>query len=224
MKKILCVASVLATLIGTANAVELKPYIGLEGSYSKTKFDNYFINNYQPIAENRENNANIGLNAGVKVNLSDKFYVGGEGYLSTGNLIDQDETYTYAINKDDIEKIKLNQYAGLRINGGYEFNQYLSAFGFIGLNVNYYESEYTDTDSSDYYHSTFDEIILSPSIGFGLSYNITKNFEAKLSYEFTKFTVEDKALGKYQAHWNEAVDKDVDIKVNTVRVGLNYLF
>ena len=52
MKKILTTALILGALYGVANATEIKPYVGLQGSYSSIEFKNYFLNDDYSINKN----------------------------------------------------------------------------------------------------------------------------------------------------------------------------
>ena len=224
MKKILTTALVLGALYGTANATELKPYIGLQGSRSNTEFKNYFLNADNSINKNESKNFTGGAVAGLKLGLNENFYVGAEAYINLGYLIDESKTYSYP-GERWTEEISLSNPYGLRFDAGYKVNNF-SAFAFAGLNANYYTSKYNyDEYGVSYFHSNeWSQTVFAPSIGLGISYNITKNIEAKLSYEYSKFTVEDELLKKYQDFFNDDINGDVDMKVSTIRLGVNYLF
>ena len=174
--------------------------------------------------KNESKNFTGGAVAGFKLSLNENFYVGSEAYINLGYLIDESKTYSYP-GARWTEEISLSNPYGLRFDAGYKVNNF-SAFAFVGLNANYYTSKYNYDDIyGDYFHSTeWNQTVFAPSIGLGISYNITKNIEAKLSYEYSKFTVEDELLKKYQNFFNDDVNGDVDMKVSTIRLGVNYLF
>ncbi|MDD2840515.1 MAG: porin family protein [Rickettsiales bacterium] len=157
MKKTLCVASVLATLIGTANAVELKPYVGVDGGYAMTR----------PDVENPNDNEefNAGLNVGTKLNINDSYFVGGEIYGRLGKLVDQKENDSHA-------KWELNNNYGAKIYTGYNFTDDFAGFVAYGLN------EMREKDSTE------TKTKFSSSFGAGVSYAINQNIETRLSYDY----------------------------------------
>lgn len=224
MNKILTTALVLGALYGTANATEIKPYVGLQGLHSNTEFKNKFLNAGYSLNENESKSFIGGAVAGFKLSLNENFYVGSEAYINLGYLIDESKTHSYSYGKWT-DEISLSNPYGLRFDAGYKVNNF-SAFAFVGLNANYYTSKYNYDDIyGDYFHSTeWNQTVFAPSIGLGISYNITKNIEAKLSYEYSKFTVEDELLKKYEYFCDYDVNGDVDMKVSTIRLGVNYLF
>ena len=223
------VALVLGAMYTSANAVEMKPYIGLDASYSNAEFKNYFLNEEDSIDSKKDNNFNAGLNAGLQFNLNEKFYLGAEAYLNTGKLVDKkksvyDTTVSYIDGYTD--QIKLNQFFGVRFNAGYNFNKAFSVFGFIGLNYTNYEGKYLyqDESVSDYFSGKYTEDVLTPSFGLGVAYNFTENFQMNLSYEFSKFNIKDDVLAKYQDFNYFDINKKVDMTINTVKLGVKYLF
>ncbi len=230
VKKIMTVALVLGAMYSTANAIEIRPYVGLEGSFSMTKVDNDYLIGGDSGLDDKNNNFNIGINGGLQFDINEKFYLGGEIYLNTGKLFDEDKSNHYELGGsdygDEYTEAKLNQYFGFRINAGYNFNDKISAFAFIGLNYNEYESKFSDEDTGGaYFHGKYDDTFMSPSFGLGVTYNFTKNLQAKLSYEFSKFTVEDHTLYLYEYYFgSDYLDEDIDVTVNTFRLGINYLF
>jgi len=196
MKKALCVASVLATLIGTANAVELKPYVGLEGSYNMVDMDK---TDYEGTIETEPKNFNIGLDFGARLNLNEMFYTALEGYVNTGTLIDEKYKNTYT------GSVEMNNYYGVRAEAGVNVMKDLSLFAKLGLNQISYEDKYDDTEAP------MKDNTYAVSYGAGVGYMLTSSLEAKFTFEYMSPTVKDDGL-KYTHD------------VSTYRVGLNYLF
>lgn len=180
MNKTLCVASVLATLIGTANAVELKPYVGVDGGYVMTRPDVENPNNHEEF--------NAGLNVGTKLNINDSYFVGGEVYGRLGEIVDQKQSSNYA-------KWELNNNYGAKVYTGYNFTNEFA--GFVAYGLNYMESKTADKTGTKF----------ASSIGAGVSYAINQNVEARLSYDYYLYTMEN-----------------VDVDIHNIRLGVNYLF
>ncbi len=232
MKKVMTVALILGAMYTTANAMEVRPYFGVEASYSLTKFDNNFLNDEWSLDEDKNNNFNVGLNAGLQFDINENFYFGGEIYVNTGKIIDEKNSQIniydpiFAFNESWSDKIELHQFFGFRVNAGYNFNEKISVFGFVGLDYNKYESKYNYEDHhlGDYFHGSYDDNFVSPSFGLGIAYNFTKNLQVNLSYQLSIFTIEDNILPIYQNFCGEDIDRDIDITANTFKIGFKYLF
>lgn len=158
MKKTLCVATVLATLIGTANAVELKPYVGVDGGYVRTRSDYEGARQYHRF--------DFGLNAGSKLNITTNYFVGGEIYGRLGKLVDQKSNADYA-------KWELKNNYGAKVYTGYNFTDEFA--GFVAYGLNELRDRMEDEETKTKFVS---------SLGAGVSYAVNQNIETRLSYDY----------------------------------------
>ena len=69
MNKILTTALVLGALYGTANAIEIKPYVGLDAGYNKMD-----VKDVEYDGKSDSKKFNYGLNAGVKFELENNLF------------------------------------------------------------------------------------------------------------------------------------------------------
>lgn len=219
MKKVLTTALVLGALYGTANATEIKPYVGLDAGYN--------IMNTKDIKwadEDTSKKANFGLNAGAKINFENKMFLGAELYYRLGKIADlsksvQEDYPLYDARYIGKRTLEIENTFGAKLYLGYEFNDKMNAFVSFGLNR--MELEYNGSDevyeisSGDYLDADFYKYTnnkFAPSFGLGASYSFTKNIEARLSYEFINYKVD------------EELTDSVKSNTHSIRLGVNYLF
>ena len=196
MKKILTTALVLGALYGVANATEIKPYVGLDAGYNKMDTKDSWWD------KKTSKEFNYGLNAGAKFELENNLFAGAELYYRLGKLVD----YKYSDPYEDVS-LEIKNTFGAKLYFGYEFNDKLNAFASFGLNRMNYEYKY---DGFFGYEKDTDDRF-APSYGFGVSYQVIDNLEARLSYEFLDYEV------KFYGN-TEKLD------AHSIRLGVNYLF
>ena len=200
MNKILTTALVLGALYGTANATEIKPYVGLDAGYNKMD-----VNDAEYDGKSDSKKFNYGLNAGVKFELENNLFASAELYYRLGKLVDLSES---GVDSDPsigeyVNKLEIKNTFGAKLYFGYEFNDQLNAFASFGLNRMNFESKYdNDIELDKYTNNKF-----APSYGLGVSYKIIDNLEARLSYEFLDYDI-----------------KDATFNAHSIRLGVNYLF
>lgn len=110
---------------------------------------------------------------------------------------------------------------GVKANAGFNITEDFSIFASVGLSYYAYEAEHNaevTNDSSGLLVAKgkflVEEETIAPVVGLGFSYKFAKKFETALSYEFSKFEIEDKKI----------VGKDVEFAIDTIKLSLNYLF
>lgn len=232
MGKILTTALILGSLYGVANAVEIKPYVGLDVAYNSmdTKDIKDLDTNFYFNIKNKSNKANFGLNAGAKFDFSNNMFLNTELYYRMGKLVDlsgnfQEDYAGYrTIEKEEFE---VENNFGAKLYFGYEFNDKLNAFISFGLNRMEMEYKFSTNDieisSGDLLYSAFAKYTnkkFVPSYGFGVAYNFTKNIEARLSYEFINYKTDFKYVNN-----NYDIEKSsINLNTHSFRLGVNYLF
>lgn len=205
MNKILTTALVLGALYGTANAIEIKPYVGLDAGYNKMD-----VKDVEYDGKSDSKKFNYGLNAGVKFELENNLFASAELYYRLGKLADLSES---GVDPDPYigeyaRKLEIKNTFGAKLYFGYEFNDKLNAFVSFGLNRMNLESKYED----EYYYAKYTNNKFAPSYGLGVSYKIIDSLEAKLSYEYLDYKI------------SEELSESVKFNTHSIRLGVNYLF
>ena len=214
MNKILTTALVLGALYGTANA---KIYLGVDGGYTTIDMKKFEIDGVS-----KENSFSIGLNAGIDYTINDKFFVGAEAHVRGGELFNKNRyDFTDNFGKDRYYETSITNPYGAKIFAGTIINKKIELFASAGIEIIYYEEnyskEYSYSDPHGYHYTVFDieelKTSVSPSFGLGISYKISNNFDLKLSYEHI--------LSEYEV---ENPSSYIKTPINTIRLGVNYLF
>lgn len=214
MKKILTTALILGALYGTANA---KIYLGVDGGYTTIDMKKFEFENVK-----KENSFSIGLNAGIDYTINDKFFVGAEAHVRGSDLFNKKE-YT---GLDTLSGSHLdNEYTitnpfGAKAYAGTIINKKIELFASVGAESINFESKYWDVISYNPSTGVYtlqqkksDNSNTAMSFGLGVGYKISDNLNARLSYEHINYKFED-----------DDVDDSVKAPINTIRLGVNYLF
>lgn len=161
MKKILYSVIAIFALIGTVQANEIKPYVGLGLGETKVESES----SIETILE---------LNTGLKFNINEKMFITTEAYFNPVNEI-LDEKF----DTDTNEKF-LNKY-GARLNLGYNIDENFNTL--FSLGVGFFQSKYEDITNDETSKTTDTQGLL---LGLGFGYHIDENIEAKFNYEYQK--------------------------------------
>jgi len=161
-----------------------KFYIGIDGMRSSARHQYHFIANDTPANNTigtpakRSSNYNASINLGYRLNFN-KFFIAPEIFYD--NL--QSSTEDFFIQGDPIN---LNYRYGAKLNLGYNIFSKFNLFTTIGLtNISYKTKFISDLE---YYKSSSSSKI-APIYGVGASYDFTKNWSIKGSYEQQQFNI-----------------------------------
>ena len=204
MKKVLTTVLILGSLYGVANATEIKPYVGLDAGYNMMD-----VKDFEFDGKDDSKKFNYGLNAGAKFNFENNLFAGAELYYRLGKLADVSESGTYSWGEDYTRKLEIKNTFGAKIYFGYRFNDKLNAFASFALNRMELEYNYEDTEPS---YMKYTNEKFAPSYGLGVSYQIIDNLEARLSYEYINYKVDEDLI------------EATKLNTQSIRLGVNYLF
>lgn len=214
MKKILTTALVLGALYSTANA---KIYLGVDGGYTTIDMKKFEFENVK-----EENSFSIGLNAGIDYTINDQFFVGAEAHIRGGDLFNKKEYSgwdTLSGSHLDNEYTITNPY-GAKAYAGTIINKKIELFASVGAELIDFEAKYWDAISYNprtgiytLQQKKHDNSNTAMSFGLGVGYKISDNLNARLSYEHINYKYED-----------DDDDDSVKAPINTIRLGVNYLF
>ena len=215
MNKILTIALVLGALYGTANA---KIYLGVDGGYTTIDMKKFEFENVK-----KENSFSIGLNAGIDYTINDQFFVGAEAHVRGGDLFNKKEYSGYdtlsGSHLDDEHTIT-NPF-GAKAYAGTIINKKIELFASVGAELIDFETKYWDEISYNPYTGLYtvqqkkdNTSDVAMSFGFGVGYKISDNLNARLSYEHLNYEYHNKNYSF------EAIKAPID----TIRLGINYLF
>lgn len=183
---ILCFAiifSMLSTSYAKSNNVN--PYVGF--GLSRTAIDDV----------EDEEDYNIELNAGLKFNFNEKFFIAPEIYYNiTNELIDISYNNSFYGNISE----KLTNNYGAKLNLGFNINPQITTTFLVGLGFLEYKIDVSNYNSISIEEEAF-------LVGFGLGYKITQNSEFKFNYELQTAEIEG-----------------VDFDAHQLKVGLAYNF
>ncbi|MBM3589878.1 MAG: porin family protein [Alphaproteobacteria bacterium] len=156
---------------------------------------------------NTKNNLNLSSNAGES------------------ELILQGATYS-----------KIHKRYGAKIDIGFDFNDYFSAYSTYGYAINYftnYSSAYYDVDlpSNSNQWFTYKSHTTSPFIGAGLRIKINGNWLINAEYNHTRFTTLTNAKNiygdittLYRGTYEAPHKTKFDNIINIIKLGVNYAF
>ncbi len=168
MKKSLLLASVAASLFAVnANAIDFKPYVGLDYSYTKASTNDVVVENVYVPSEFYEDTFNsFSINTGVKLNKN----FGLEIFYQK-SATEEGKTSTLIIGGTPLatDKIETSFDAfGLDAQGYLPINDKFDLIGSIGLGKYDFEMKGFGTKASE------DEV--GYRLGIGAQYNINENF------------------------------------------------
>lgn len=176
-----------------------------------------------------------GIGAGIRGDIG-KLYLGVEAFINADYTLHKKATRPYRGTTDQVEseEVKITSIFNARANIGYNFGRdrnnnesskrfidKLTIFGSVGLRHFEYESTYTYTDYSMYYMDEFiryNDWVIAPTFGLGFIYSVSKRFDVVLGYEYSFFSIKDQIFDDPNG------EGKVKIGVNTIRLGLNYVF
>lgn len=217
------ISTIVPALTSNVNAGEVgyRPYIGLSVESNSTNLKNSYYNDDDLFGSTDKSGFGLGLGLGLRVNI-DKFYVGAEAFGTISSLISEKKSQYdqqgIAVIEDELI---LDSNYNARINVGYNFTDKFTLFGSIGLKHFRYESMYSNffmalagIDTPPRYTEDF----IVPTFSVGVSYFVFKHWETKISYEYAQLSVTDNVLKGMNRS-----DK-VDLKISTIKFGLNYVF
>lgn len=160
-------------------------------------------------------------------------YFGVEAFVNADYILHKKATGPYrgALDQVESEEVKIMSVFNARVNVGYNFGDFdggsrrfidkLTIFGSVGMRHFEYESTYSYTDYSMYYMDEFikyNDWVIAPTFGIGIIYSMTKRLDFVFGYEYSFFGVKDKVFD------DSSGEGKVRVRVNTLRIGLNYLF
>ena len=166
MKKVLSTALILGALYTQANALEVKPYAGVDFGLNLIDGKN--------LAGEDGKTFNVGINAGSKFYFNDSVFAGLEAYYRFLDIYDEKD-------EESGEKLTMSNPWGVKVYAGYQFNSDISAF--LSYGFNRYEAENKGIDWDDKYFK-YETEEFGHSFGFGVNYNIMPNLEARFTYEY----------------------------------------
>ena len=196
MKKVLSTALILGALYTQANALEVKPYAGVDFGFN-------LVDGKELMGEDGKT-FNVGINAGSNFYFNDSVFAGLEAYYRFLDIYDEKSQ------KDedgDIVKLTISNPWGAKVYAGYQFNSDISAFLSYGLNR--YEAELKGTVYGEFAKEERERF--AQSFGFGVNYNIMPNLEARFTYDYVML------------EWGKAWE-DTKSNSNVFNLGVNYLF
>lgn len=206
-------------MVSYSHAATFKPYWSVSAEYSLTRLKNQLYNEQYIFGKGNNSGYGIGIGTGLRIDI-DKIYIGTEIFITANELLDEKSTQT---NGTEIEREELKVYSlfNTRLNFGYNFNKKLTLFGLIGFRNIEYESTHKYEDTLGLNQSGFRKFNVSkiaPIFGFGLNYSISKRFETRFSYEYSYFKIHDGIFS------SPSTEGRVELRVNTFKLGLNYMF
>lgn len=150
-------------------------------------------------------------------------YLAIEGFINADRTMHKKASRPYRGSDVEFESEEVNIYSalGARANIGYNLGRRFTIFGSAGLRHFEYESTYTYTDNSKYYMDEFiryNDWKIAPSFGGGFIYSPSKKFDLVLGYEYSFFSIKDQIFD------DPAIEGKVRMKINTIRLGVNYVF
>ena len=196
MKKVLSTALILGALYTQANALEVKPYAGVDFGFN--------LVDGKKLTGEDDKTFNVGINAGSKFYFNDSIFAGLEAYYRFLDVYDEKWE-----EKDGSGKLTMSNPWGAKVYAGYQFNSDISAF--LSYGFNRYELENKGTWKEGGSFKEEDEEF-GHSFGFGVNYNIMPNLEARFTYEYVMLKLDNED------------GKDPKINSNVFNLGVNYLF
>ncbi len=224
-----------------------KPYYSLTAQTNISSLSNRSYNMSDGFGKSdSEFGYGAGIGAGIRGDIG-KLYLGVEAFINADYALHKKATRPYRGTTDQVEseEVKITSIFNARVNVGYNFgnggrlgNQHnnksnndlnisnsfidkLTIFGSVGLRHFEYESTYTYTDYSMYYADEFiryNDWVIAPTFGLGFIYSVSKRFDVVLGYEYSFFSIKDQIFDDPNG------EGKVKIGVNTIRLGLNYVF
>jgi hypothetical protein len=194
---------------------------------------------------NSEFGYGAGIGAGIRGDIGEfsigklkinGLYIGIEAFINTDKTMHEKASRPYRCSVDEVEseEVKITSIFNARANIGYNFGNNrnnndnskrfidkLTVFGSVGIRHFEYESTYTYTDYSMYYMDEFiryNDWKIVPTFGLGIIYSISKKFDVVFGYEYSFFSIEDKIFDDPNG------EGKVKMGINTIRLGLNYVF
>lgn len=213
MKKVLTTALVLGALCGTANA---KIYLGVDGGYTTIDMKKFEIDGVS-----KENSFSIGLNAGINYTINDQFFVGAEAHVRGGDLFNKKYyAFTTVSGEKKYDEDTITNPFGAKIYAGTIINKKIELFASVGAELIDFEMKYWDPVTSlggglyrwQEFEDSHSDVAMS--FGFGVGYKISDNLNARLSYEHLN----------YEYHNKNYYFDAIKAPINTIRLGVNYLF
>lgn len=204
MKKIYSVLTLTGFLFANnvVKAEDVKPYVGLS-----------FYSNSTDVGGKKYDEAEeflMSINAGIKQNINNDFFIGVEGNLNLIPLIDYTTSYSNGISYENIE-INVHQLLNAKAIFGYNFTENFSVFGIAGIALNSYEFK----DFGQIVGVSFSEGKKKNKIGtvFGLgtAYELNDKYQLTLSYEIAKFEIKEGTSSS-------------EIESSNVKFSINYKF
>lgn len=185
-KKIfLIVYCLFMTLVPNANAVELEPYIGVNGGY--IFYGNHDNEEWSRRGLEIKNRKTLGVNLGSRINVTSKTFASVEVYYNVVNIVNKD---CVLHDEEDFSLVLTTRnLAGLNFGFGCNLNRRFRGRIFASLDVNKLKvsNEYLWGTGDDEIALCDDLVLYNRAIGYGLgvelSYNIIKSVEAKLGYK-----------------------------------------
>ena len=203
MKKILTTALILGSLYGTANAGEIKYFVGADAGYNILDLGD------------KEKEFNYGLLGGLKYNANEKVFIGAEVHFRFGELFEEGVFWGTSTTGQDLTfEEELKNDFGAKIFIGYNINEKFNLSASAGIeHLTLTEEGYFPVDYdpiNDLY--TFarvdeEEKTTSPSFGLAAGFDINENISLKLSYDYIMYKP-----------FSERID------LHTLRAGINYMF
>lgn len=159
-------------------------------------------------AKIKNNGQGYGLNVGYKISKN-KFFIAPELFYESLNN-DSPDFYDSSTAAGD--KLKINDRYGAKLNLGYQFHEKFSAFVNYGRASVGYSQFFPDVSRN------YKERRGSRVYGIGVAYKITKNIEARLSYDIQKIET------NYNANYDGGSNEADYVRIEATKVGLVYNF
>jgi len=186
MKKIYLLGAVLCAIF-TASVAEAKNqfYVGADALYSTTRHE--FTDTSRDVAPlqsdgvMRGENFGAGINAGYKMKFG-RTFIAPEIFYDYLNNKAKD---FFHVNFDASNHMRVKDRVGAKLNVGYNIFSKLNIFVNAGLAAVHYSAENNTPFSSD--PKSTGQTKVRPIYGIGLSYDFTRNWAARVSYDYQKF-------------------------------------
>lgn len=229
-----------------SNPILYKPYWSIVAQTNISSLSNRSYNMSDGFGSmNSEFGYGAGIGAGIRGDIGEfnigklkinGLYIGIEAFINADKTLHEKALRSYRGSVDEVEseEVKITSIFNARANIGYNFgnNSYnnndskrfidkFTIFGSVGLRHFEYESTYTYTDYSMYYMDEFiryNDWKIAPTFGLGFIYSASKRFDIVFGYEYSFFTIKDQIFD------DPSGEGKVKIGVNTIRLGLNYVF
>ena len=161
MKKVLSTALILGALYTQANALEVKPYAGVDFGFN--------LVDGKDLGGEDGKTFNVGINAGSKFYFNDSVFAGLEAYYRFLDIYDEKD-------EESGDKLTMSNPWGAKVYAGYQFNSDISAF--LSYGFSRYEAESKGIEGK------YETEEFGHSFGFGVNYNIMPNLEARFTYDY----------------------------------------